>query len=140
MQSVADQIVISQLGDNLRDSWLSVSGLSVFGKPCAEMAGDCAGEQWRFEKYTNSADRLQVAFVDLPKVAHGWPEGLQCAFSIPSAPNVSELAWAFFRQTQHDRKASLTGSQWQYLPGVESLQVTTLMPCAGCKTSALKVT
>lgn len=109
VQSSADQIVISQLGKNLRDAWLSVSGVS--GEPCAEVAGEYDGDHWQFDQYKNSLERLQVACLQLQKAAHGWPGGLPGKFSIPCAPNASELVWAYFRQTQRDRKSTLTDHQ-----------------------------
>lgn len=94
VQSRADKIVGPALGSNLRDSWLRVSGNRQ--QPDSHVKGEAQSVGWEMSQYVDAADRLRTAFLLIDKVSHGWPGGVPGKFSVPEAPNVSELIWAFF--------------------------------------------
>jgi hypothetical protein len=97
VQSSADRVVAQELGENLRDSWLRISDTE--SEPAVRVSGDMHGVQWELNQYSDATNRPRVAFLQLNKLRHGWPGGMPGKFSIPKAPNVSELIWAFFKQT-----------------------------------------
>lgn len=97
IQSRADKVVGSKSAENLRDSWLQISGAG--SQPDVRLTGKVHAVQWELNQYSDSAKQLRVAFLQLDKLTHGWPGGLPGNFSIPKAPNVSELIWAFFKQS-----------------------------------------
>lgn len=106
IQSKADTTVGPKLGANLRDSWLAASGCeegpdSLFSDPLPESS-------WRLEQYS-AEGALQVAYFLLNDVPHGWPGGLPGDFSVPDAPNVSELIWVFFEQSAVRQSVSPEG-------------------------------
>jgi len=95
VQSKADKMVGPRLGANLRDSWIKVSGCGE--TPDKLYQQDSRGVMWRFEQYARLGV-LHVGHLLIEGLDHGWPGGVAGQFSIPDAPNVSELIWAFFEQ------------------------------------------
>lgn len=101
VQSEADNIVGPKLGANLRDSWLGASKCSAEAN---EIFEDSANDPtWQLTQYKDN-DRLQVAHFLMSDQPHGWPGGLPGEYSLPDAPNVSELIWAFF--AQHSKESA----------------------------------
>lgn len=96
IQSKADKTVGPKLGSNLRDSWLVASGCEE--EPDSIFSESLSAPSWRLEQYS-SEGALQAAYFLLSDVPHGWPGGLPGEYSVPEAPNVSELIWVFFEQT-----------------------------------------
>lgn len=93
VQSNSDKMVGPKLGANLRDSWVKVSACNKHEPQMHREAS--RGVAWQFEQY-RSGESLQVGHLLINGLEHGWPGGLPGKFSIPDAPNVSELIWAFF--------------------------------------------
>ncbi len=103
IQSKADKTVGPKLGANLRDSWLAASGCE--DEPDSLFSESMPEPSWRFEQYSSEGS-LQVAHFLLDDSPHGWPGGLPGEFSVPEAPNVSELIWVFFKQSAASRLES----------------------------------
>lgn len=94
VQSRADKIVGPALGANLRDSWLKVSG--DWQQPDSLAEGDVHSVHWELTQYLDDTNRSHVTCLFMDKGSHGWPGGVPGKFSVPEAPNVSELIWTFF--------------------------------------------
>lgn len=96
VQSSADVVVGLKLGENLRDSWRRV--LNCDKPPNLVYSGTTRGIDWRLSQY-GAQNTLGVAYLSLDNLGHGWAGGLAGDYSYPNAPNVSELIWAFCKQT-----------------------------------------
>lgn len=103
IQSKADKTVGPKLGSNLRDSWLVASGCEE--EPDSLFGDSTPTPSWRFEQYS-AEGALQVGHFLLSNVPHGWPGGLPGDYSVPDAPNVSELIWMFFKQSSASQSES----------------------------------
>lgn len=93
VQSSSDKVVGPRLGANLRDSWLKVSNCEKHSLQVDVSVTH--GVSWQFDQFGKSG-KLHIGYLFIDGIDHGWPGGLEGQFSIPKAPNVSELIWCFF--------------------------------------------
>lgn len=96
IQSSADTVVGPKLGENLRDSWRRV--LNCDHPPHSVYSGMTRGIDWRMAQY-GAGSQAGVAHLSLENLDHGWAGGLPGDYSFPDAPNISELIWAFCKNT-----------------------------------------